>query len=121
MSRTVLALVAVGAVIIAAALGYAWRAKMNDQAAIEAVKPAATVSPVAAASTTPPPAPTDSKPPVASAPAAPVPAPSVAMPSFDVARIGPDGRAVIGVERFAVHLVGNQDLGRRIGCVHERQ
>ena len=97
MSRTVLALVAVGAAIIAVALGYAWRAKMNDQAAIEAVKPAAPVSPVPATPTTPPLATatatataTESKP---AAPA--VPAPSVAVPSFDVARIGPDGRAVV--------------------------
>jgi nucleoid-associated protein YgaU len=89
MSRTVLALMTVGAVIIAAGLGYAWRAKINDQAAIEAVRPATAVSPVPAASTTPPPAPAETK-----APAAPVTTPP-SPPTFDVARIGPDGRAVI--------------------------
>ena len=40
MSRTVIALVGIGAVVIAAALAVAWRVKMNDQAAIEAAKPA---------------------------------------------------------------------------------
>jgi LysM domain len=87
MSRTVIALVAVGAAIIAAALGYAWRVKMADQAAIQAVKPAA---PAAAAASRPlptaPPAPAESK---------LAPSSSVMVPSFDVARIGPDGRAVI--------------------------
>jgi nucleoid-associated protein YgaU len=87
MSRTVIALMAVGAVIIAAALGYAWRVKMEDQAAIEAVKPAAPRPPAAAAATTtPPPAAPENK---------PTPQASVMVPSFDVARIGPDGRAVI--------------------------
>lgn len=88
MSRTVIALVAVGAVIIAAALGFAWRVKMQDQAALEAAKPAVGAPPAAPAPATPPlamPAPTESKP----APQASV------VPSFDVARIGPDGRAVI--------------------------
>ncbi|MBN9088986.1 MAG: LysM peptidoglycan-binding domain-containing protein [Reyranella sp.] len=88
MSRTVLALVAVGAVIIAAALGYAWRVKMADQAAIQAVQPGA---PAAAAATAP-------SPPSAVAPAAstaPAPQASVMVPSFDVARIDRDGRAVI--------------------------
>jgi len=90
MSRTVIALVAVGAAIMAAAVGYAWRVKMADQAAIQAVKPAA---PAAAAAVMPP-----APPPATAAPPAdskPVPSSSVMVPSFDVARIGPDGRAVI--------------------------
>jgi hypothetical protein len=33
----------------------------------------------------------------------------------------PEGRAVVGVERLAVHLVGDQDLGFRMGCVGEGQ
>jgi len=85
MSRTVLALVAAGAVIIAAALGYAWHVKMADQAAIQAVKPA----PPAAAASIPAP------PPPAAPAAAPAPPPAIAVPSFDVARIDRDGRAVI--------------------------
>ena len=28
---------------------------------------------------------------------------------------------MVGTQRLAVHLVGDQDLGRRIGCVGERQ
>ena len=35
MSRTVFGLVAVGAVVIAIALGVAWRGKMTEQAAID--------------------------------------------------------------------------------------
>jgi hypothetical protein len=84
MSRTVVALMAVGAVVIAVALGVAWRVKISDQAELDAVKPAA-ASP--ASETKPPaPAPSETKPPAAA---------SVLTPSFDVARIGPDGRAVI--------------------------
>lgn len=99
MSRTVLSLVAVGAVIIAAAVGIAWRVKMNDRAAIAAVQPAppASAGRTAAASPGKEQAPA---PPPPSAPAEPrpaaVPAPAAVMaPSFDVARIGADGRAVI--------------------------
>jgi hypothetical protein len=33
----------------------------------------------------------------------------------------PEWCAVVGVERLAVHLVGDQDLGFRIGCVGEGQ
>jgi hypothetical protein len=83
MSRTILALVAVGGLVLAIALGMAWRGKMSEQAAItQAAKPAA-----AATST---PAPTQEKP-------APTPsaAQAIAIPTFDVARIGGDGRAVI--------------------------
>ena len=83
MSRTVLALVAVGGVIIAVALGVAWRGKMSDQATIDR---AAT----SAAAATPAPAPAEAKP----APSPP-PAAAITAPTFDVARIGADGRAVI--------------------------
>jgi nucleoid-associated protein YgaU len=112
-------LVAVGAAVIAAAVGVAWHGKKNDQAAINATKPAAIAASAAAPATSrqpaaPPPASTDSKPSIAAAAApAGVPAPSAApapaassapvspaaaavmVPSFDVARIGADGRAVI--------------------------
>jgi hypothetical protein len=83
MSRTVLALIGLGGVVIAVALGVAWHGKMSDKAVIEqAAKPA----PVA----TPAPVPADAKP-------APTPPPATAIvaPTFDVARIGADGRAVI--------------------------
>jgi len=81
MSRTILALVAVGGVVIAVALGVAWRSKMSDQAAIDRVdKPAVAATPT----------PTDAKP-----AANPSPAPAIVTPTFDVARIGNDGRAVI--------------------------
>src|SRR5437764_13723011 len=83
MSRTVLALVVVGGLVIAVALGVAWRGKMNDQAIIDhAAKPAAAATPAPS-----------------SAEARPTPNPSpaqaIAPPTFDVARIGTDGRAVI--------------------------
>jgi nucleoid-associated protein YgaU len=83
MSRTVLALVAVGGVVIAVALGVAWRGKTSDQAAIDqAAMPAVAAAPA--------PAPGEAKP----APN-PSPAPAITAPTFDVARIGADGRAVI--------------------------
>ncbi|HQS16725.1 LysM peptidoglycan-binding domain-containing protein [Reyranella sp.] len=99
MSRTVFGLVAVGAVVIAIALAVAWRGKLTEQAAIDqplkAVIGGAAPEPAAAAAGTSSPA---SGPPSATAavPAlAPTPPAAVTAPSFDVARIGPDGRAVI--------------------------
>lgn len=125
MARTVLVLVVVGAAVTAAAVGFAWHGGRRDQAAIDATKPAAIASSAAAATPkspkppeTPSPATTDGKtsdgktsavpatsaapapataaaaPPPAAAPAAPSAA-AVMAPSFDVARIGADGRAVI--------------------------
>src|SRR5262249_5836365 len=83
MSRTVLALVGVGGVVVAVALGVAWRGRLNDQAVIEqAAKPAATAMPA--------PTPAEAKP----APS-PAPALTVTTPTFHVAGIGADGRAVI--------------------------
>ncbi len=90
MSRTVLWLVGGGAAVIVVALALAWRGKLTEQAVIErAAGPAAAA--VAPAS---PPA---SAPPTASAPASTPEAAKgpAAPPTFDVARIGPDGRAVI--------------------------
>lgn len=117
MSRTVFGLVATGAVVIAIALGVAWRGKLSEQAAIDqpvkpaiggpardpvAVAAAPGAAPVssadappaaAAASATPAPSPS---PAATTVPAlAPVPAAATPVPSFDVARIGTDGRAVI--------------------------
>lgn len=93
MSRTVFGLVAMGAVVIAIALGIAWRGKLSEQAAIDqpvkpviggpAAVPAATTAATAATAA-------PAGPPTAQAPASAVP-----LPSFDVARIGTDGRAVI--------------------------
>jgi nucleoid-associated protein YgaU len=86
MSRTVLWLMAAGAVVVAAAaaFGVAWLGKQNELAILgQAAKPAATASS----------APALSQPVVAPAPQ--TTAPEVAVPSFDIARIGPDGRAVI--------------------------
>ncbi|WP_295137843.1 LysM peptidoglycan-binding domain-containing protein [uncultured Reyranella sp.] len=89
MSRTVFGLVAVGAVVIAIALGVAWRGKLSEQAAIDQpVKaviggPASGPTPASTSTATTAPAP------------ASVPSAAPSSPSFDVARIGPDGRAVI--------------------------
>lgn len=102
MSRTVFGLVAVGAVVIAIALGVAWRGKLSEQAAIDqsakaagsATAPSAAAAAVSGGPQSPAAAPTT--PPAAPAPAASTPTSSAAaQPSFDVARIGPDGRAVI--------------------------
>lgn len=91
MSRTVFGLVAIGAAVIAIALAWAWRGKLTEQAAID--RPAGQGAPTAPAAERP--APTASAPPAAApAPSMAMPAP-VAAPTFDVARIGPDGRAVI--------------------------
>lgn len=96
MSRTVFGLVAVGAVMIAIALGVAWRGKLSEQAAIDQpvkalIGGAAPEPAAAAAPATPGPASA-----AAAVPAlAPSPPASGSLPSFDVARIGPDGRAVI--------------------------
>lgn len=83
MSRTVFALVAVGAAVIAIALGVAWQRKKSDQAVIDRAKITQSAPPPAAAPPVPKP---NSAEPTTSA---------VMAPSFDVARIDPDGRAVI--------------------------
>jgi hypothetical protein len=108
MSRTVIVLVVVGAAIVAVAVGVAWQGKMSDVAQmVHAAKPdAAAPPPKAAPAASPPPA-ASAPPPAAAAaappastststspPAAPAAAPS-SVPTFDIARIGPDGRAVI--------------------------
>jgi len=88
MSRTVFWLVGGGAIVIAIALAVAWRGKLTEQAVIDLVTKPAAVAPPAQASAPPP----SAERPPASSPAVPE---AATMPSFDVARIGPDGRAVI--------------------------
>ena len=115
MSRTVIWLVAAGAVVLAVALGVAWHGQRSEQAGLSpAGKPAASVAtppataPVQqqAATPTPPPA---SPPPTTTPPAVP-------MPTFDVARIAPDGRAVIAGRAQpgakVVLLDGGKEIGR---------
>ena len=82
MSRTVLWLMAGGAVVIAAAVGLVWHGELSEPTILgQATKPAGD----------PAPAPSH-----LGLPAVPLPAaPEVAGPSFDVARIRPDGGAVI--------------------------
>jgi hypothetical protein len=83
MSRTVLWLMAGGAVVVA--VGVAWHSKQSELAILgQAAKAATTASSAAAPSR-----PAEAAPPQTAA------SPTVAVPSFDVARIGPDGRAVI--------------------------
>jgi hypothetical protein len=88
---------AIGAVVLAAAVGIAWRVKMADRAALVAASPSAPAPPPPAAA----PAPAPTPPPPAANPAPPAaetkpsPTESVMAPSFDVARIGADGHAVI--------------------------
>ncbi|HEY6981069.1 LysM peptidoglycan-binding domain-containing protein [Reyranella sp.] len=87
MSRTVFALMAIGAAVIAIALGVAWQRKMSDREAMNQAKTAEPAPPPAAPAIALPPQPK---------PAETAPATSAVMaPSFDVARIDPDGRAVI--------------------------
>ena len=91
MSRTVIWLVAGGAVVIAAGLGVAWQVKLNERASLgQASKPGTAAPPAAAAASS---APSSATPPAATL-TSPTP-PAVAVPTFDIARIGPDGRAVI--------------------------
>jgi hypothetical protein len=82
MSRTVFTLVAAGAAIIAVALGVAWERKMSDRAAIDRAKTEAATKPASVA-------------PDVVEPAPPGPTAAVMAPTFDVARVDPDGRAVI--------------------------
>ncbi|MGE5151642.1 MAG: hypothetical protein ACM3II_16100, partial [Rhodospirillaceae bacterium] len=86
MSRTVIALMAIGAVVIAAAVGIAWRVKMSDRAALAAASPTAPASAPAAPAAAPP-KPAETKPappPVAAAESKPAPTEAVMAPSFDV-------------------------------------
>ncbi|HTG22629.1 MAG TPA: LysM peptidoglycan-binding domain-containing protein [Reyranella sp.] len=87
MPRTVLWLMAAGAVVTAAVLGEAWR---GEPAILSHAAKAAATSSVAPA----PSPPVDAATPHTTALPS-VPPPTVAMPSFDVALIGPDGRGVI--------------------------
>jgi len=80
MSRTVFWLVGGGAIVIAVALAVAWRGKLTEQAVIDLVTRPAAMTPPATA---------------AAPPTAPSPSEASIMPSFDVARISPEGRAVI--------------------------
>ena len=94
MSRTVIWLVVGGAIVIAAGLGVAWQVRMNEQAVLDRVtKPTAAVPQPAPSTASSAPAPA-APPPAATATPSPVP-PAVAVPTFDIARIGPDGRAVV--------------------------
>jgi hypothetical protein len=86
MSRTVFALVAVGTAVIAIALGVAWQRKMSDRAVVDHAK---------AAQPAPPPIAAIGPGPQAKPAPAPGPTAAVMAPSFDVARIDRDGRAVI--------------------------
>lgn len=95
MSRTVLWLVGGGTLVIAIALAVAWRGKLTEQAVIDLVTKPAVVAPPSQVPAPPPKA--AAPPPAASSAPAASPAPSepAATPSFDIARIGPDGRAVV--------------------------
>lgn len=92
MSRTVFWLVGGGAAIVVVALAVAWRGKVTEQAVMDLASKPAAVAPAASAASAPPTA-------VPQAPtlpqASPAPSETVTTPSFDVARIGPDGRAVV--------------------------
>jgi nucleoid-associated protein YgaU len=98
MSRTVIWLVVGGAIVIAAGLGVAWQVRMNEQAVLDratrttAAVPQSTQSPPSTTSSAP--APVAAPPPASTATPSPAP-PAVAVPTFDIARIGPDGRAVV--------------------------
>jgi hypothetical protein len=88
MSRTVFGLLLGGVIVIAVALAVAWRSELTEQAFIDrVVKPAAVATPAPA-----PAAETSQVPPMVPPPAPPA---AAAKPSFDIARVGPDGRAVV--------------------------
>ncbi len=113
MSRTVIWLVVGGAIVIAAGLGVAWQVRMSEQAVLDrATKPTVAV-PQATPSTA-----SSAPPPAAASPAVPAtPAPpTVAVPTFDIARISPDGRAVIAGRAYPgakiVLLDGGKEIAR---------
>lgn len=83
MSRTVVWLVAGGAVLMAGAAGVAWRAQQHEQAGLAFGSTPAAPAGVATNRGTAAEAQPQTTP------------PTVPVPTFDVARIGPDGRAVI--------------------------
>jgi nucleoid-associated protein YgaU len=94
---------AIGAVVIAVAVGIAWRVKISDQAALAAASPALPTAPPGV-------------PVVDPGKASPAPGPAETVPSFDVARIGADGRAVIaGRAASGVKIVvldGGKEIAR---------
>ncbi|MCC8431786.1 LysM peptidoglycan-binding domain-containing protein [Reyranella aquatilis] len=121
MSRTVFGLVAVGAVVIAIALGVAWRGKMTEQAAID--RPAQVLGTAAsggpattAAANGPTSGGTGSAPAGSPAGASPTVTPptNAGVPTFDVARIGTDGRAVIAGRAAPGAKIVLLDGGREI-------
>ena len=94
MSRTVIWLLVAGALVVAVSVGVAWQGKLTDRAVLEqAIKPAAS-APQAVASAVPTPPSTAAGTAPSSAPSS-ASQPAVMAPSFDIARIGPDGRAVV--------------------------
>jgi hypothetical protein len=117
MSRTVLWLMAAGTVVLAAAVGVAWYGKLSDQAILDrSARPGANADATAAPSqpqAAQPQAPPGeaSSPKAASLKAA---SPVVAVPTFDVARIGPDGRAVIAGRAQAGAKIVLLDGGKEI-------
>jgi nucleoid-associated protein YgaU len=108
MPRTVLWLMAAGAVFTAAVLCEAWR---GEPAILGAEAKAAASSPAAPA----PSSPVDAATPQTAAPPSVRP-PTVAMPSFDIALIGPDGRGVIAgraqPEAKIILLDGDKELAQ---------
>lgn len=91
MSRTVLWLVVGGAVVVAGGLAVAWRGQLHDKAVLDQATRPVAAAPVPSIAPGPPAA---SPQPVAPPQAASA-APAAGVPTFDIARIGPDGRAVI--------------------------
>ncbi|MGZ5911315.1 MAG: LysM peptidoglycan-binding domain-containing protein [Reyranella sp.] len=105
MSRTVLWLMVAGAIVFAAAVGVAWHGKLSDQALLDqSARPGASV----------PPAPKPAQPQALPGEAPKDAPPVVAVPTFDVARIGPDGRAVIAGRAQAGAKIVLLDGGKEI-------
>ena len=107
MPRTVLWLMAAGAVFTAAVLGEVWRGEpaiLGPEAKAAASSPAAAPSPPVDAATSQTAAPPSVRP------------PTVVMPSFDIALIGPDGRGVIAgraqPEAKIILLDGDKELAQ---------
>src|SRR5260370_7531 len=101
MSRTVLWLMAAGAIVFAAAVGVAWHGKLSDQAILDqSARPGSNTASAAAPSQ---PSSPQSQGPAGEAAPPKAPPPGLAVPSVDVARIGPAGRAV---------LAGRAEIGR---------
>lgn len=118
MSRTIIGLVVVGVAVLAAALGVAWQSMQSEKAVMgtptagqEPQKAGGTPAPSTAQPSTTPQSADQAKPPSAPQQQSATNG-AVMVPTFDVVRVGQDGRAVIAGRAAAKSKVVLLDGGR---------